>query len=241
MGLTTTRAAAAMAPATRARLGLMMFLQYFIWGAWYVTLGTWLLRSLGFSGQQIGAAAGTTAIGAIVSPFLIGILADKSFATQKRLGVLHLAGGALLLVAARQQTFPLFYGVILLYSLCYMPTLSLTNSLAMRQMQDPQREFGPVRVLGSAGWIVAGLIIGGLGVEATSMPDVARAVLFFAAAEAGFVTGQTLFVCGAPRWGASSTDQDNSVGFPEEVSPRPASSLQRTHRFDINTAVLRSL
>jgi nucleoside transporter len=159
-----------MAPATRARLGLMMFLQYFIWGAWYVTLGTWLARTLGFSGQQIGAAAGTTAIGAIVSPFLIGILADKSFATQKLLGVLHLAGGALLLVAARQQTFPLFYGVILLYSLCYMPTLSLTNSLAMRQMQDPQREFGPVRVLGSAGWIVAGLIIGGLGVEATSMP-----------------------------------------------------------------------
>ena len=171
MGQTITmRAAAAMAPATRARLGLMMFLQYFIWGAWYVTLGTWLARTLGFSGQQIGAAAGTTAIGAIVSPFLIGILADKSFATQRLLGVLHLAGGALLLVAARQQAFPLFYGVILLYSLCYMPTLSLTNSLAMRQMQDPQREFGPVRVLGSAGWIVAGLIIGGLGVEATSMP-----------------------------------------------------------------------
>jgi nucleoside transporter len=171
MGLTTTMGpAAAMAPSIRVRLGLMMFLQYFIWGAWYVTLGTWLARTLGFSGQQIGVAAGTTAIGAIVSPFLAGILADKSFATQKLLGMLHLAGGVLLLVAAQQRTFPLFYGVILVYSLCYMPTLSLTNSLAMRQMQDPQREFGPIRVLGSAGWIVAGLIVGGFGVEATSMP-----------------------------------------------------------------------
>jgi nucleoside transporter len=148
----------------------MMFLQYFIWGAWYVTLGTWLARGLRFSGQEIGLAAGTTAIGAIVSPFLVGVLADRSFATQKLLGVLHLAGAALLYAAARQQSFPLFYGTILLYSLCYMPTLSLTNSLAMRQMQNPQREFGPIRVLGTIGWIVAGLTIGGLGLEATSAP-----------------------------------------------------------------------
>ncbi len=154
----------------KARLGCMMFLQYFIWGAWYVTLGTWLSRQLGFSGQQIGLAAGTTAIGAIVSPFLAGILADKSFATQNLLGTLHLAGAGLLLVAAHQASFPLFYCVILLYAFCYMPTLSLTNALAMRQMRDPQREFGSIRVLGTAGWIVAGLIVGGLGLEATAAP-----------------------------------------------------------------------
>jgi nucleoside transporter len=156
--------------ATKVRLALMMFLQYFIWGAWYVTLGTWLARGLRFSGQEIGLAAGTTAIGAIVSPFLVGVIADRSFATQKLLGVLHLAGAALLFEAARQHSFGFFYAVILLYSLCYMPTLSLTNSLAMRQMQSPQREFGPIRVLGTIGWIVAGLIIGGLGLEATSAP-----------------------------------------------------------------------
>jgi nucleoside transporter len=155
---------------TGARLAAMMFLQYFIWGAWYVTLGTWLARGLRFSGQEIGLAAGTTAIGAIVSPFLIGLLADRSFATQKLLGTLHLTGAVLLFVAARQRSFPLLYGTILLYSLCYMPTLSLTNSLAMRQMRDPTRQFGPIRVLGTAGWIVAGLIVGGLGLETTSAP-----------------------------------------------------------------------
>jgi nucleoside transporter len=154
----------------RSRLALMMFLQYFIWGAWYVTLGTWLARGLRFSGPEIGLAAGATAVGAIVSPFLVGLIADKTFATQKLLGALHLAGAVLLLVAARQQSFALFYPTILLYCLCYMPTLSLTTSLAMRQMKDPQREFGPIRVLGTVGWIAAGLIVGALALEATSMP-----------------------------------------------------------------------
>jgi nucleoside transporter len=155
---------------TRIRLSLMMFLQYFIWGAWYVTLGTWLSTSLRFSGQEIGLAAGTTAVGAIVSPFLVGLLADRAFATQRVLGMLHLAGAGLLLLASSQQSFAFFYGAVLLYALCYMPTLALTNSLAMRQMRDPKMEFGPVRLLGTAGWIVAGLIVGGLGLEATAIP-----------------------------------------------------------------------
>jgi nucleoside transporter len=155
---------------TRIRLSLMMFLQYFIWGAWYVTLGTWLSTSLRFSGQEIGLAAGTTAVGAIVSPFLVGLLADRAFATQRVLGMLHLAGAGLLLLASSQQSFAFFYGAVLLYALCYMPTLALTNSLAMRQMRDPKMEFGPIRLLGTAGWIVAGLIIGGLGLEATAIP-----------------------------------------------------------------------
>ena len=155
---------------TRLRLSLMMFLQYFVWGAWYVTLGTWLGRGLGFSGQQIGLAAGTTAVSAIVAPFLGGVLADKSLATQNLLGVLHLVGAALLFGAAQQHSFGPLYALILLYSLCYMPTLALTNSLAMRQMSDPQGQFGTVRVLGTAGWIVAGLIVGGLGIESTAGP-----------------------------------------------------------------------
>jgi nucleoside transporter len=154
----------------RARLSTMMFLEYFIWGAWYVTLGTWLAESLHFSGQQIGIAAGTTAIGAIISPFFVGLIADKLFTTQKVLAVLHFIGALLLFAASLQLRFAPVYILILLYCLCYMPTLALTNSLAFRQMRDPKEEFGFVRVLGTLGWIVAGLLIGTLHLEASNMP-----------------------------------------------------------------------
>jgi nucleoside transporter len=152
------------------RLGAMMFLEYFIWGAWYVTLGTWLANSLHLSGQQIGWAAGTTAIGAMIAPFFIGLIADQYFASQRVLAALHLAGAALLFLAARQVTFVPVYASLLLYCLCFMPTLALTNSLAFRQMQKPEKEFGSIRVLGTIGWIVAGLLIGGLKLEATRVP-----------------------------------------------------------------------
>jgi nucleoside transporter len=154
----------------RARLGAMMFLEYFIWGAWYVTLATWLTKSLHFSGQQIGLAAGTTAVGAMIAPFFVGLIADKLFATQRVLAVLHLVGGVLLLLASLQVKFTVVYVLLLLYSLCFMPTLALTNSLAFRQMSEPKQEFGPIRVLGTAGWITAGLLIGTLGLESTARP-----------------------------------------------------------------------
>jgi nucleoside transporter len=154
----------------KARLSLMMFLEYFIWGVWYVTLGTWLGQSLRFTGAQIGLVAGTTAIGAIVSPFLVGLIADRLFATQKVLAVVHGLGALLLFLASSQATFGPVYFLVLLYALCYMPTLSLTNSLAFRQMSDPKTEFGPIRVLGTGGWIVAGLLIGTLKLEATAIP-----------------------------------------------------------------------
>ena len=154
----------------KARLSLMMFLEYFIWGVWYVTLGTWLGQSLRFTGAQIGLVAGTTAIGAIVSPFLVGLIADRLFATQKVLAAVHGLGALLLFLASSQATFGPVYFLVLLYALCYMPTLSLTNSLAFRQMSDPKTEFGPIRVLGTAGWIVAGLLIGTLRLEATAIP-----------------------------------------------------------------------
>ncbi len=154
----------------RARLGTMMFLEYFIWGAWYVTVGTWLSTTLHFSGQQVGLVAGTTAVGAILAPFFVGLIADKLFATEHVLAVLHLAGAALLVLASRQTGFAAVYVVVLLYCLCFMPTLALTNSLAFRQMQDPKVQFGPIRVLGTLGWIVAGLLVGKLGLEATARP-----------------------------------------------------------------------
>jgi len=159
-----------MTPSIRARLSTLMFLQYFVWGAWYVTMGTWLGSTLHFSGEQIGLAAGTTAVAAIISPFFVGMVADRFMATEKILALLHVAGGVVLFIASTQTTFGPFYAVLLVYTLCYMPTLALSNSLSFRQMADPGREFPPIRVLGTIGWIVAGLFIGTLGLEATARP-----------------------------------------------------------------------
>lgn len=154
----------------RVRLSLMMFLEYFIWGAWYVTLGTWLGQQLHFSGEQIGVVAGTTALGAAISPFLVGLMADELFANQRLLAALHGIGGLLLWFASAQTAFGAMYALLLVYSLCYMPTMALTNALAFRQMKDPKQDFGSIRVLGTAGWIVAGLLIGFLRVEPTAIP-----------------------------------------------------------------------
>ena len=154
----------------RLKLSVLMFLQYFVWGAWSVTLGTWLGQTLGFRGEQIGLVAGTTALAAMISPFFVGMVADRFLATERILAMLHVAGGLMLLVTSTQTRFGPFYGVLLAYALCYMPTLALSNSLSFRQMKDPSREFPSVRVLGTIGWIVAGLFIGTLGLEATPMP-----------------------------------------------------------------------
>jgi nucleoside transporter len=159
-----------MLPQMRVRLSVMMFLEYFIWGAWYVTLGTWLGQQLHFSGEQIGLAAGTTALGAMLSPFLVGLLADEFFATQYLLAALHGVGGVLLWIASTRHAFGGFYVLLLLYALCYMPTMALTNSLSFRHMRDPRQDFGSIRVLGTLGWIVAGLFIGFLRVEPTAIP-----------------------------------------------------------------------
>jgi nucleoside transporter len=159
-----------MTASIKVRLSAMMFFEYFIWGAWYVTIGTWLSSSLHFSGQEVGLVAGTTAVGAIVAPFLVGLVADKFFATEKVLAVLHIVGSVLLMLTARQTSFAMVYVVLLLYCLCFMPTLALANSISFRQMSDPKAEFGAVRVLGTLGWIVAGMLVGKLGLEATAQP-----------------------------------------------------------------------
>ena len=149
-------------------LSLMMFLQYFIWGAWYVTMGTYMSENLQSSGLQIGAAYGALAIATMISPFFVGMIADRFFAAQRIMGVLHLLGGVLLFVATKISDNTLFYWIILFYSLLYMPTIALSNSVAFHQMTDPGKQFPWIRVFGTVGWIIAGLMIGYFGIEKTS-------------------------------------------------------------------------
>lgn len=143
----------------RIKLSLMMFLEFFIWGSWFVTLGTYLEKNLHASGAETGAIFSTQCWGAIIAPFIIGLIADRFFNAEKILGVIHLIGAALMYQVYYAADVGVLYPYILGYMILYMPTLALVNSVSFNQLNDPEKEFAKIRVWGTIGWIVAGLSI----------------------------------------------------------------------------------
>lgn len=143
----------------RIKLSIFMFLQYFIWGSWYVSMATYLGKTLGFEGGQIGLAYGAFAIGAMISPFFVGLIADRYFASEKLLGFLGILGGLLMFLLPKLTTFGPFYLVLIAYCASYAPTLALGNSLSLHHLSDPKRDFPLVKTLSAVGWIAGGVTL----------------------------------------------------------------------------------
>lgn len=173
--------------AVRLQLSLMMFLEYFVWSAWYVTMNTYMSAQLHSRGVEIGWAYSALAVATMISPFFIGMIADRFFAAEKLMGILHLLGGLLLFFTPQIGNTLLFCGMILLYSLLYMPTIALSNSVAFSQMSDPGKQFPGIRVLGTLGWIAAGALVGNLGVGSSG-------AIFYIAAGASVLLGLFSFM-----------------------------------------------
>ena len=188
-----------MKPTLFIRLWLMVFLHYFVWGAWYVTMGTYLTETLDFSGVQVGLAYGSTAVGALVSPFIVGIIADRFFATQRILACLHLMGAALLYLVSTLRGFEQFYPALLAYTVTYMAGHGLTSTLTLHHSKNPAKEFPLVMLMASVGWIAAGLVLSVLKLENS-------AGMFQLAAGAALVMGlYSLTLPHTPPKGANSS------------------------------------
>jgi nucleoside transporter len=210
-------------PVIATQLSMMMFLQFFLWGAWFVTLGPFM-GAHGFAGKDIANAYSTAPIAAILSPFILGIVADRFFASERVMGVLHILGGVLLMIAPRfvsdsgEQSW-VFIGMLLAHMLCYMPTLGLSNTVAFHAMTDPEKQFPLVRVWGTIGWIIAGFSVGYLARVLVTDPgtyssiEVARAAhpqFFFIAGSSGILLG--IFSFFLPHTPAPSKGKPLSIG-----------------------------
>jgi len=196
-----------MKPVIFTKLSVMMLLEYFIWGSWYVTMGTYMSEFLHSSGVQIGAAYSALAIATIISPFFVGMVADRYFAAQRIMGLLHLVGGALLYLATQITGNTAFYWVILFYSLLYMPTIALSNSIAFSQMTDPGKQFPWIRVFGTLGWIIAGQLIGALSIEKTEYTFVMASMASVALGLISFILPHT-----PPKGRTSDTSASSVLG-----------------------------
>src|SRR6267143_4192003 len=143
----------------KIKLSIFMFLQYFIWGSWYVSMATYLGKTLGFQGGQIGLAYGAFAIGSMISPFFVGLIADRYFASEKMLAVLGVLGGAVLCALPQVAVFKTFYPTLILYCALYAPTLALGNSLSLHHLRDSKTDFPRVKILSAVGWIAGGVTL----------------------------------------------------------------------------------
>jgi len=159
----------------KLRLGMMMFLQYAIWGAWAPVLSAYLKETLGFTGLQFGIIYSLLPLATIIAPFISGQIADRYFASQKVVGFLQLTGGALLVFVSSVTDYRTMMWLMLFYCLLYAPTLALTNSIAFINLKDPEKDFGIIRVWGTIGWIVAGLVLMGWRFTSKSFEPIAFA------------------------------------------------------------------
>jgi nucleoside transporter len=189
--------------ALKTKLSAFMFLQYFIWGAWYVSMGTYLFSTLKFEGAQIGLAYGAFAIGAMISPFLVGLIADRFFASEKLLAVLGILGGIVMCLLPRCTTFSSFYPMLILYCALYVPTLALGNSLSLHHLANAKVDFPRVKMFSAVGWI-AGLF--GLQYVASAESP----TQFYLAGAASIVFG--LFSLALPHTPPRKTGANVSLG-----------------------------
>ncbi len=152
----------------KIKLSLFMFLQYFIWSSWYMTLGSYL-GTLSFSGMEIGACYGAFAWGAILSPFIVGLIADRFFASEKIIAVLGIAGGLVMFCIPQLKTFGGVYPTLILYCTLYAPTLALGNSISMTHLADAKKDFPFVKIFSAVGWIAGGVVLSQLKGEQSSL------------------------------------------------------------------------
>ena len=188
----------------KAKLAFFMFLQYFIWGSWYVSMATYLGKTLGFEGGQIGAAYGAFAIGAMISPFFVGLIADRYFASEKLLAFLGILGGVLMFTIPKLTTFSSFYPVLILYCASYAPTLALGNSLSLHHLADPKRDFPLIKTLSAVGWIAGGVTL------SLVLKGEQSAVQFYLAGGVSIALG--LFSLTLPHTPPKKTGQNVSLG-----------------------------
>ena len=154
---------------TKVRLGIMMFLEYAIWGAWYPVLSAYLQNTLNFTGIQVGMIYSLLPLATIISPFIAGQIADRYFASEKVIAVMQLVGGVLLILCSQVTAYSTMMWLLLLYCMMYAPTMALTNSIAFINMQNSEKDFGKIRVWGTIGWIVAGLLLAGWRMASKSL------------------------------------------------------------------------
>ncbi len=192
-----------MQTALKTKLSVFMFLQYLIWGSWYVSMGTYLANVLKFPGAEIGAAYGAFAIGSMISPFFVGLIADRYFASEKMLAVLGILGGGVLCALPHVTTFGSFYPTLILYCALYTPTLALGNSLSLHHLQDAKTDFPRVKVFSAIGWIAGGVILSLLKGEQSS-------IQFYLAGAASILMG--LFALTLPHTPPKKTGQSVSLG-----------------------------